>query len=309
MLFRDMLLALCVILAWGVNFVVIKIGLHAMPPFLLAGLRFTLVAFPALLFIKAPKIPFRWLMTYGMTNSFGQFAFLFLAIKLGMPSGLASLVLQVQAFFTILLGRLILNEKLKWNHISGILIATIGMFLLTTSSINEQLSGGVTLITMALTLAAAFSWGLGNITNKVIMQTHQVPIMSLIVWSALIPIIPFFACSWLFEGKAIIVYSLINIHKETIGALLYLSFIATIVGYAIWGTLLSRYETWRIAPLSLLVPVIGILSAAIILGERLTFQQFMAGLVIISGLLVNIFGNHLYRIIVPINNISDKSDD
>jgi len=103
---KDMLLALCVVVAWGVNFVVIKLGLQGMPPFLLAGLRFALVAFPALLFVKRPAIPLRWLVIYGMTISFGQFAFLFLAIKLGMPAGVASLVLQAQAFFTLLLGAL-----------------------------------------------------------------------------------------------------------------------------------------------------------------------------------------------------------
>lgn len=126
---KDMLLALCVVVAWGVNFVVIKLGLQNMPPFLLAGLRFALVAFPAILLVRRPAVPLRWILLYGMTISFGQFAFLFLAIKLGMPAGLASLVLQAQAFFTLLLGALFLAEKLRWNHIAGIIIATLGIFV------------------------------------------------------------------------------------------------------------------------------------------------------------------------------------
>lgn len=290
---RDILLALCVIVAWGVNFVVIKMGLQTMPPFLLAGLRFALVAFPAVFFVKPPKISIRWLVAYGMTISFGQFAFLFLAIKMGMPAGLASLVIQAQAFFTILLGALILGEKLKWNHIAGILIATIGMFMLAVAGLEGPLSGGVTLTTMMLTLAAAFSWGLGNITNKVIMRNNPVPIMSLVVWSAWVPIVPFLACSWLLEGKAAMIDSLMHIQGKTFLALIYLAFIATIISYAIWGALLSRYETWRIAPLSLLVPVVGILSAALILGEKLSSQQLIGALVIIAGLLVNVFGGVL----------------
>lgn len=290
---RDLLLALCVVLAWGVNFVVIKVGLQAMPPFLLAGLRFALVAFPALFFVSPPRIPLRWLTAYGMTISFGQFAFLFLAINMGMPAGLASLVIQAQAFFTILLGALMLGEKLKWNHITGIIIATLGMVILATAGMRGQSSWGITPVTMMLTLAAAFSWGLGNITNKTIMRNYQVPIMSLVVWSALVPVVPFFVCSLLFEGKATIIHSLMHLHEDTILALIYLAFIATVISYAIWGALLSRYETWRIAPLSLLVPVIGILSAALILGERLSSQQIMGALVIISGLLVNVFGNSL----------------
>ncbi|EZI34876.1 EamA family transporter [Pantoea agglomerans] len=290
---KDMLLALCVVVAWGVNFVVIKLGLQGMPPFLLAGLRFTLVAFPAIFFVRRPPIPLRWLVVYGMTISFGQFAFLFLAIKLGMPAGLASLVLQAQAFFTLLLGALLLAEKLHWNHIVGIIIATLGMFLLATAGMEGQTSAGITLTTMMLTLSAALSWGLGNITNKIIMRNRSVPIMSLVVWSALVPIVPFFACSLLFDGQAAIVYSLLHIGLQTVLALFYLAFVATIVGYAIWGNLLSRYETWRVAPLSLLVPVVGIITAALVLDEHLSGQQMLGAVVIILGLLVNVFGGVL----------------
>ena len=290
---KDMLLALCVVVAWGVNFVVIKLGLQGMPPFLLAGLRFTLVAFPAIFFVRRPPIPLRWLVVYGMTISFGQFAFLFLAIKLGMPAGLASLVLQAQAFFTLLLGALLLAEKLHWNHIVGIIIATLGIFLLATAGMEGQTSAGITLTTMMLTLSAALSWGLGNITNKIIMRNRSVPIMSLVVWSALVPIVPFFACSLLFDGQAAIVYSLLHIGLQTVLALFYLAFVATIVGYAIWGNLLSRYETWRVAPLSLLVPVVGIITAALVLDEHLSGQQMLGAVVIILGLLVNVFGGVL----------------
>jgi len=290
---KDMLLALCVVVAWGVNFVVIKLGLQGMPPFLLAGLRFTLVAFPAIFFVRRPPIPLRWLVVYGMTISFGQFAFLFLAIKLGMPAGLASLVLQAQAFFTLLLGALLLAEKLRWNHIVGIIIATLGMFMLATAGMEGQTSAGITLTTMMLTLSAALSWGLGNITNKIIMRNRSVPIMSLVVWSALVPIIPFFACSLLFDGQAAIVNSLLHIGLQTVLALIYLAFVATIVGYAIWGNLLSRYETWRVAPLSLLVPVVGLMTAVLVLDERLSGQQMLGAGVIILGLLVNVFGGVL----------------
>ncbi|MFS2221498.1 EamA family transporter [Pantoea sp. B65] len=290
---KDMLLALCVVIAWGVNFVVIKVGLHDMPPFLLAGLRFALVALPAIFFIKPPKIPLKWLFVYGMTISFGQFAFLFLAIKLGMPAGIASLVIQAQAFFTILLGALMLSEKLKWNHIAGILVASAGMLVLAKAGLETQGGSGITMVTLLLTLGAALSWALGNITNKVIMRNTQVPVMSLVVWSALVPVAPFFVCSWLFEGPQAIVLSLVNINTTTILALIYLAFIATIIGYAIWGNLLKRYETWRVAPLALLVPVVGMLSAALLLDETLSAMQLTGAAIIIAGLLLNVFGGFL----------------
>ncbi len=296
---KDMLLALCVVVAWGVNFVVIKLGLQGMPPFLLAGLRFALVAFPALLFVKRPAIPLRWLLLYGLTISFGQFAFLFLAIRLGMPAGLASLVLQAQAFFTLLLGALLLAERLRWNHIAGIAVATLGMYLLATAGMADQTAGGITLTTMMLTLAAALSWGFGNITNKVILRNHRVPVMSLVVWSALIPVVPFFACSWWFEGSSTIVHSLQQISLQTVLALIYLAFIATIVGYGIWGRLLSRYETWRVAPLTLLVPVVGIISAAVVLNEVLSARELTGAAVIVLGLLINVFGGVLSQRLLP----------
>ncbi len=143
MTLRDRLLALLVVVIWGVNFVVIKFGLQGMPPFLLAGMRFLLVALPAIFFIPRPTIPWKWLLLYGMTMSFAQFAFLFVAIKVGMPAGLASLVLQAQVFFTLLLGVVLMGEKLRVNHFVGIAIASGGMLALAQASLHKPGSGAV----------------------------------------------------------------------------------------------------------------------------------------------------------------------
>ncbi|MFC3393759.1 EamA family transporter [Brenneria rubrifaciens] len=295
---KDGLLALCVVVLWGINFVVIKIGLHDMPPFLLAGLRFSLVAIPAIFFIPAPRVPFRWLLAYGMTISFGQFGFLFLAIKLGMPAGIASLVLQAQAFFTLLLGVALLSEKLRWDHVVGILVAAAGIVVLAEGRAEGQSTVAMTITTLLLTLAGALSWAFGNISNKIIMSNNRgVNIMSLVVWSALIPIAPFFLCSWLFEGQAAIVSSLVNIQLPTILSLVYLAFVATIIGYGIWGSLLARYETWRVAPLSLLVPVVGLISAAVFLNEALSPLQIVGALMVMLGLAINVFGARLWSLL------------
>ncbi|EOV0841083.1 O-acetylserine/cysteine exporter, partial [Cronobacter sakazakii] len=283
---KDGLLALLVVLAWGLNFVVIKVGLHAMPPLLLAGLRFLLVAFPALLFVARPKVPFRLLLGYGLTISFGQFAFLFSAIKFGMPAGLASLVLQAQAFFTIVLGVFAFRERLQAKQLTGIALAVGGMLVLIEGSLNGQ---HVALTGFMLTLAAALSWACGNIFNKKIMQLPTPPaVMSLVVWSALIPVLPFFSASLVFDGADAVVQSLVNIDSVTVLSLVYLAFIATILGYGIWGTLLGRYETWRVAPLSLLVPVVGLASAALLLDERLSVLQIIGALLVMAGLYINV---------------------
>lgn len=290
---KDVPLAMLVIVAWGLNFVVIKVGLHAMPPLMLAGLRFLLVAFPALLFVARPKVPMRLLLGYGLTISFGQFAFLFCAIKFGMPAGLASLVLQAQAFFTIILGAGIFGERLQVKQLVGIALAVVGVLVLIQASFTGQ---HIPLLGFMLTLAGAFSWACGNIFNKKIMQHSSRPaVMSLVVWSALIPIVPFMVCSLIFDGPALMLESVVAIDTTTLLSLVYLAFIATILGYGIWGTLLGRYETWRVAPLSLLVPVVGMASAALLLDEKLSVMQLAGAVLVMAGLYINVFGFRLRR--------------
>ncbi|HCM9713764.1 TPA: O-acetylserine/cysteine exporter [Enterobacter kobei] len=290
---KDGLLALLVVVVWGLNFVVIKLGLHNMPPLMLAGLRFMLVAFPAIFFVARPKIPFKLLLGYGLTISFGQFAFLFCAIKFGMPAGLASLVLQAQAFFTIILGAFVFGERLQGKQLAGITLAVFGVLVLIEASLNGQ---DVALLGFMLTLAAGLSWACGNIFNKLIMQHAARPqVMSLVVWSALIPVIPFLAASFILDGPDVMLRSLVDIDLTTILSLIYLAFVATIVGYGIWGSLLGRYETWRVAPLSLLVPVVGLASAALLLDETLSAMQLLGAVLIMAGLYINVFGLRVRR--------------
>ncbi|MEP8635891.1 O-acetylserine/cysteine exporter [Enterobacter hormaechei] len=290
---KDGLLALLVVVVWGLNFVVIKMGLHNMPPLMLAGLRFLLVAFPALLFVARPKIPLKLLLGYGLTISFGQFAFLFCAIKFGMPAGLASLVLQVQAFFTIILGAFVFGERLQGKQLAGISLAVFGVLVLIEGSLNGQ---HVALLGFMLTLAAGLSWACGNIFNKLIMQ-HETrpPVLSLVVWSALIPIVPFMAASFFLDGPQAMLKSLVEIDLTTILSLIYLALVASIIGYGIWGSLLGRYETWRVAPLSLLVPVVGLASAALLLDETLSALQLCGAGMIMAGLYINVFGLRVSR--------------
>lgn len=292
---RDRLLALLVVIIWGVNFVIIKYGLQNMPPFLLAGLRFLLVALPAIFFIPRPQLPWKWLTLYGLTMSFGQFALLFLAIKVGMPAGLASLVLQAQVFFTLLLAMLLLGDRLRANHLVGIVIATAGMLLLAQASL-QQGGGAVPLAGLLLTLGAALSWALGNIANKKVMSTfRRQGILPLVVWSALIPILPFFACSWLFDDRQMAIDSLRHLRLSSVLVIGYLAFAATLFGYSIWGSLLARYETWRVAPLALLVPLVGLASAWLLMGETLSTLQLAGALCVLAGMAVNMFGLPRWR--------------
>ncbi|MTC15318.1 EamA family transporter [Providencia alcalifaciens] len=296
---KDILLALCVVIIWGVNFVIIKLGVTALPPLLLGALRFVFVAFPAIFLFKRPKIPLKLLLIYGLTISFGQFAFLFCALRVGMPAGIASVILQSQAFFTLLLGAVILKESLQPTHFLGMFIAIAGLGILA----NGANSGGIDdipLLGLIFILVAGLSWACGNITNRIIMQ-HQgeekCSALSLVSWSALIPIIPFLLSSWIFEGEDAIVQGLAGFDWSVLGVILYLAYLSTFIGYGLWGVLLGRYEAWRVAPFSLLVPVFGLSSSALFLGEHINGVQIAGLILIMFGLITTLFGKKIIQMI------------
>lgn len=279
---KDLLLALVVIIVWGLNFVVIMVGLHDVPPMLLGALRFLLAALPAVFFIRRPQVPLRWLLAYGLTISLGQFAFLFSAMKVGMPAGLASLVLQSQAFFTLFFAALFLGERLRASNVLGLLIAAGGLLLIGTQS-----GQGMTLAGFALTIGAASMWALGNIVTR---KVGKVNLVGLVVWGSLVPPLPFLALSLWLEGPKAIQAALHGLGLDALLVLLYLAFGATILGYSLWSRLLSRYPASQVAPFSLLVPVVGVSSSALLLGERLGSVQMAGAVLVMLGLLINIGG-------------------
>lgn len=280
---KDVLAGLVVIVVWGANFVVIKFGVDEIPPMLLGALRFIFVAFPAVFFIPRPAVPWRYVVWYGLTISLGQFVFLFLAIYLGMPAGLASLVLQAQAFFTVGIAAVVLHESIRIHHVLGMGLAVVGLVMLDAGADSTV----VPLVGFLLTLLAAFSWASGNIVLKC---AGQVRMLSMVVWGALVPPIPFLLLSVVFEGPELMLNSLTHLSWRAIAAVAYLSGVATLIGYVLWGRLLSRHPVARIAPLSLLIPVVGLLCADWLLGEKLGLWQWLGGLVVLIGLTVNLFG-------------------
>ncbi|MFD1559209.1 EamA family transporter [Paraburkholderia silviterrae] len=286
---KDLLLALVVVLAWGVNFVVIKVGLHGVPPLLLGALRFLLAAFPAVLFVKRPKLPLRWLLAYGATISFGQFVFLFTAMYVGMPAGLASVVLQAQAFFTLVFAALFLGERFGAQNVIGLLVAAAGLAVIGLQSSAAAGAGAQTMTAagFVLTLCAACMWALGNIVTK---KVGQVDLVGLVVWASLIPPLPFLVLSYFMEGPQRIEAAMAGIGVDSIGAIVYLAFVATLLGYSLWSRLLSRYPASQVAPFSLLVPIVGLAAASLLLGERLSGAQIGGAALVMAGLAVNVFG-------------------
>ena len=282
---RDLILALFVVTVWGVNFVAIRWGVDEVAPLLMTALRYLLAALPAVFFIRRPAVSWTILIGYGFAIGVAQFGLLFVSIKLGMPAGLSSLVMQLQAFFTIGLAVLFLGERpspVQWLG-AAVAFAGIGAIAL------ERLDGAA-LIPLLMTIAAAFFWGVGNIVTK---RAGQIDMLGFVVWSALVPPIPLLALSLLFEGPGAIPAAMQNLTLIGAGSLLFISYGATLFGYGTWSMLLSRYPAGLVAPFSLLVPIAGIGSATLLLGEAISGIEIAGSVLVFAGLLLNVFGPRL----------------
>jgi O-acetylserine/cysteine efflux transporter len=289
---RDLLLALVVVSAWGFNFVVIQWGLHGLPPLLLGALRFLLVLLPAIFFIPRPALPSKYWLIYGTVWGVGQFGFLFTAMSVGMPAGLASVVLQSQAFFTLLFASLILREHWRWYQLAGLLVAALGLGLIGASH-GDILANkaAMSLIGFSFTLCAAAAWALGNIViRQVAQQGIAVNTTHFIIWAAIPPLIIFSLLTLAIDGPHRVAQALQQLSLQSILAVLYLALIATILATSIWNNLLQRHSANLVAPFSLLVPWFGLASAAVLLNEKLLPQQWLGALILMAGLLLNVFG-------------------
>lgn len=281
---RHIALALAVAFFWGLNFVLIKVALTDIPPFFLAALRFAVAAVPVL-FLPKPPVGWRMMVAISGTLFLGQFAFLFPAMTVGLPAGLASIGLQIQVFMTIGIAAVVLDETPTKRQIAGGAVALAGLILVGMT----VGSNGVTVAGFVLLLLSALAWAIGNVLLR---RAGQVDMSSMIAWLSLLPPIPFLLLSLIFEGPGRIADAVAGTTWVTVGAVLYIGVVSTTFGYAGWGHLLKLYPAATAAPFSLLVPVSGTLSAALLLGE--TFGPVrLAGMVLIFvglGILVLRFG-------------------
>lgn len=275
----DILLALVVVLIWGLNFVVIKIGLHGLPPILFTALRFLFAALPLVFFVKRPQVSWRLLAGYALFQFALQFTLLFGGIQLGFPPGLASLLIQLQAFFTIGLAVLVLGERVLGLQIAGALIAFSGM-----AFVGTHLDAKASAIGFAMVVAAGLSWGLGNVCTK---RIGKVDALALVAWGALLAAPPLLLASIVIEGPAAIAASLSHLGWRSVGAVLFQSYPTTILGFGIWSILMSKYPAATVAPFTLLVPVTGMLSAALVLDEPLQWWKAAAAFMVLCGLALN----------------------
>ena len=286
---KHILIVLSIVLMWGVNFIAVYIGLKSLPPFLLCAIRFGLSALPWVFFLPRPKGPLKLIVGFGILNFALQFGLLFTGIHMGLSPGLASLVLQVQVFFSIGLAFLFFHDRPSPFKILGSLISFIGIGIVGT-----HIEGQGTFIGLILMLLAAFSWAAGNMFTKKI--NSQSP-LALVVWGNLFAF-PFMAIvSFFFDGPQVIMSSLQNSSWATVAAVCYIVYISTHVGYGAWGFLMKTHSTSAVVPFTLLIPVVGFLSSALYLGEELSSWKLVASLFIIGGLIFGLLEKQVQGVI------------
>ena len=283
---RDVLAAISVAIVWGLTFIAIKIGVGETTPLALSALRFVFAALPAVFFVRPPKAS-PWIVAlYGLFIGVGQFGLLFVAIRQGFPVGLASLVIQLQAFFTIFLAWALMGERPRRAQLVGAGVAFLGVALIGSRRLD-----GASLVPLLMAIAAAAFWGAGNIAAKF---AGRVDMLAFVSWSSLAPPAPLFLLSLIVEGRGGLA-SLAHPSLRLVVAVLVLSYAATLFGFGLWARLLSHYSAAAVAPFALLVPIVGMAAGSAVFGEPFGPFELWGALLVMAGLGFNLFGDRLLR--------------
>ncbi|KND39142.1 EamA family transporter [Streptomyces acidiscabies] len=271
----HLLLAVLVAAIWGVNFTVIEIGLDHFPPLLFSALRFLVAALPAVFFVGRPKVAWKWIVGVGLSLGVAKFGFVFVGMDAGMPAGLSSLVLQIQAVFTALIAFAVLGERLTRIRVLGMAVAFAGIGV---AAVDEGTAGP--LGAFALVVAGAACWGVSNVLTR---KAAPPDALNFMVWVSTVPVLPLLALSLLTEGPRRDLDALRSLDLAGAGTVLFVAWVSTVLGFGAWGWLLRRHPASTVAPFSLLVPVFGMSSAALFLGEPVSPLRWCAAVLLVGG--------------------------
>ena len=273
-------LAFLIVAVWGTNFVVIKAGLSELPPFLFAALRFLACAVPFALFIRRPAVAWRWLALYGVILGAGQFGLLFYAMRADISPGMASLVIQVQVFFTIGLSMWLFHERAKPVTWVGTLLAAAGLGV-----IAWHLDATITARGVAIVICAALAWAAANvIVKRAVRESGAINMVGFMVWSSLFAVPPLLALSIALEGWDAAAHAVTAASLVAWAAVAWQAVGNTLFGYAAWSWLLTRYDAAVVAPYALLIPIFGMGSSALLLGEPLPAWKLVAAAMVLGGI-------------------------
>ena len=284
---KDFIIAIAITFMWGINFSFIKLGLGSLNPFMLAGLRFFLCSIPLVFFIKKPDVKFIYIVLYGLFLGVGLWGVLYLGMHFGISAGVASIVLQLGVFFTVILSYIILKEKIDIYNKIGFVLALIGVLIVFLVT-----DGTVTVLGMAFVILSAVSWALLNIILK---KAKTKDVFAFLIWSTLFPPIPLFLLAYFMQGDIVFINFFENIDTKAIISITFQVYPTTILGYWVWNSLLTKYPVSIVSPLSLLVPIFGLLGSFVFFHEEIGIYKIVASLIILLGLVINTFGSRIFK--------------
>jgi len=285
----HLLLALLVVLIWGTNFVVIKWGLSAdMPPLLFAALRFVFSALPWVFLFRRPAVPWSALAATGMFVGLGQFGMLYWAMRADISPGMAALVVQSQVFFTIVMSVILRGERFRVLQLAALALAIAGYVVVGWRTASGP-AASVTPLGLGMVLTAAFCWACANIVVGRVGRLSHVDMLGFVAWSSLFPIVPLLLLSLSVEGRQAVMHALSHADMLIWASVFWQSVVNTLLCFAAWNWLLARHATMSVVPMALLIPVIGILSSAVLTGEALPAWKIVAAGLVLAGLALNVY--------------------
>lgn len=282
MAIKHLLLGLLVTAIWGANFSVIRLGLADVDPFALACARFALSAFPLIFLVPRPLVPLRYVAGYGALFGGGLWGLVNLGIHVGVPAGLASLLLQASAFFTIALSSLVLGESIGRQQWLGMAVAGLGLALIVLSSQGSGTPWG-----MACIVAAALAW---SVCNVIVRQARPADMFAFLVWASAFAAIVLVVLTLCVKGWAPFARMQVFLGPKAMFSIGFQAWITTLFGYWVWNSLMKTYPVSQVAPLSLMVPVAGLLTSHLVYGETIGGIKLLAAVCILAGIAVMYFG-------------------
>ncbi|MGC3836847.1 EamA family transporter [Moritella viscosa] len=273
----HLIIIVAVTCLWGFNFSVIKAGVDNLDPFILAGLRFTFAAFPAILFVRKPDVDWRYIALYGITFGVGVWGMMSMSIYMGLSAGITSLTLEFSAFISVLMGFFFLKEHINMSLKIGLALSLLGLVFIANIT-----DGSVTSIGLILALIGAFSFSSISLMVKKIDINDM---FAFIAWSCLFAPLPLFAMAYVVNGVNL--YSELTILNLTsFGSILFQAYPTTLLGYWIWNKMLTKYPLSMMSSFKLLVPIFALIGSVIFYDEQLGMNKIIAFSLIITGVVI-----------------------
>jgi O-acetylserine/cysteine efflux transporter len=262
-------------IAWGSNFPLTKLGLNELPPLVMTTARFVLTAALLLPFVRPPVGQFRPILLLAFTFGFVHFALFFGGMK-DIEGGAGAVAIQAQVPFSALLAALLYNDRLGWRRALGMALALAGIVVVAGA---PNLDGNY--IPFAMVVASGLVWSVTNIQAK---RLGGIDANTVTAYVALFAAPQTLLASLLLEDGQM--DAIANAGWNAVAAIVYLSVVVSIIGYAVWYRMVQLYPINMVTPFALLIPVIGIASSAVVLGEQLTWQSAVGSAMTLVGVAI-----------------------